>query len=53
MDLGVGSDGWALLYDLLVPSLDRAVAAIQCHDLAVLVGEYLHLDVAAACKEAH
>ena len=34
-----------LLDDLLVTALDRALALAEMHDVAVLVGEHLHLDV--------
>ena len=37
-----------LLDQLLVPPLHRAVALAEMHDIAVLVGEHLHLDVARA-----
>ena len=33
------------LDDLLVPSLQRAVALVEVHDAAVPVGKDLHLDV--------
>ena len=33
------------LHDLLVAALDRAVALVEVHDAAVVVGEDLHLDV--------
>ena len=36
-----------LLEDLLVPALGRAVPLVEVHDVAVAVGEDLHLDVAA------
>ena len=36
----------AFLDQLLVPPLHRAVALAEMHDIAVLVGEHLHLDVA-------
>ncbi len=36
----------SLLDHLLVPALQRAVALEQVHDVAVVVGEHLHLDVA-------
>ncbi len=36
-----------LLEHLLVPALGRAVALVEVHDVAVVVGQHLHLDVAA------
>ena len=41
-----------LLDDLLVPSLQAALALAQVHHVAVRVGEHLHLDVAGALDVA-
>ena len=40
------------LDQLLVPALHRAVALAEMHDIAVLVGEHLHLDVARVLERA-
>eukprot|EP00754_Rhynchopus_humris_P039735 Rhum_TRINITY_DN22840_c0_g1::Rhum_TRINITY_DN22840_c0_g1_i1::g.176253::m.176253 len=40
-----------LLDDLLVPALDRALALRQVHDVAQLVSDHLHLDVARILDE--
>jgi hypothetical protein len=47
-------DGWGrrLLDELLMASLDRAVALSEMHDVAVRVGEDLHLDVAGVVEIA-
>ena len=50
--LGVDGGGGALLDDLLVAPLDRALPLVQCGHVAVLVGEHLDLDVAAALDVA-
>ncbi len=46
----IASDGRrrSFLDQLLMPPLHRAVALAEMHDVAVLVGEHLHLDVARA-----
>ena len=41
----------ALFEELLVATLDRAVALTEVHDVAVLVGDHLHLDVTRALDE--
>src|SRR3954464_7633513 len=42
---GVDHGGWRLLDDLLVPTLQRALALAQMDDAALPVTEHLHLDV--------
>ena len=51
--LGVGEEGrGGLLDQLLEPSLQRAVAGAGDHDVAVLVGDHLGLDVARLVQVA-
>ena len=47
-DLGGDPGRRRLLDDLLIATLDGALAFAQVHDVAVLVAEHLHLDVASA-----
>src|SRR5207249_8505814 len=44
--LRVHCGGWRFLDELLVTALNRAVALAEVHDVAMLVREDLHLDVA-------
>mmetsp|Transcript_92557 Transcript_92557/g.238955 ORF Transcript_92557/g.238955 Transcript_92557/m.238955 type:complete len:311 (-) Transcript_92557:528-1460(-) len=47
-------DGWGpLLEDLLEAALRRAITAVQCHCVAMLVADDLHLDVAGTLAELH
>jgi hypothetical protein len=52
-DLGLGDDGRRLLDDLLVPPLDRAVAAKERYRVPVIVGQELDLEVARALGQLH
>mmetsp|Transcript_29724 Transcript_29724/g.95550 ORF Transcript_29724/g.95550 Transcript_29724/m.95550 type:complete len:470 (+) Transcript_29724:1674-3083(+) len=51
--LGAGSGARALLDDLLVAALDGAVAGVHRADVAVLVRQQLHLQVAGLGRELH
>ena len=48
---GVSAGRRALFDHLLVPALHRALALEQMHDVSVMVGENLHLDVARPLDE--
>ncbi len=43
--LVVNSRRWRLFNELLVASLDRAFALAEVNDIAVRVGQHLHLDM--------
>ena len=48
---GVEVRGRGDLDDLLMPALQRAIALEEMDQVAVLVAEQLHFDVAGACDE--